>query len=207
MQSTASALAERVRDDILEGVFEAGKPLPQEEIAARYGVSRSPLREALRQLESEGWIVYRPNRGAFVATIGAADVREIYQVRKLLEAGAVRLAVPNVDAACLDTLRAIAGAENKAKDTREALTLHMRFHQTLYFLAGNPRLNDAILRHYVRVQRLPNVARRVAAVMRVSRADHQAIIEACERGDVRAAERATLAHLDHLEAIMLEGLE
>jgi DNA-binding GntR family transcriptional regulator len=206
LQSTASALADRIRDEIFDGRLSAGDPLPQEEIAARYGVSRSPLREALRQLEAEGWIDYHPNRGAFVATVSAQDVRDLYMVRRILEAGAIRLAVPKLDKELLEKVRAIDLAMRKAADHRTAVELHRDFHESIYAAAGNQRLIDAIAKHYVRVQRLPDVQSRIDAVRKCSRADHRTLLEAFERRDVRAAERATLEHLDHLEAIMLDGL-
>jgi DNA-binding GntR family transcriptional regulator len=207
VQSTSSALAERIRNDILEGVFGAGDPLPQEEISSRYGVSRSPLREALRQLEAEGWIVYRPNRGATVTTIGARDVRERFMIRRILEGGAIRLAVPKVDDVRLAKVRSIDAAMRKATDHREMTALHVTFHDTIYQAIGNPTLNAAITAHLVRVQRLPDPKRRLELVQKCSRADHRMLLDALERRDVRAAERATLEHLNHIEAITIEGLE
>lgn len=207
LQSTADALATRVREDILDGVFTAGDALPQEELAARYGVSRSPLREALRQLEAEGWIVYHPNRGAFVATLSARDVHELYQVRRILEVGALRLALPKLDDATLRRMREIDRAMRKATNYKDAIALHAEFHGALYGLIDNPRLSEAIRRHHVRVQRLPNPQESTSRVMRASRNDHRDLFEALEAGDVRVAERVTLAHLDHLEAIMLAALE
>ncbi|HEX8807108.1 MAG TPA: GntR family transcriptional regulator, partial [Candidatus Aquilonibacter sp.] len=203
LQSTADALATRIREDILDGIFAAGDALPQEEIAARYGVSRSPLREALRQLEAEGWIIYHPNRGAFVATLCAQDVRELYQVRRILEGGAVRLALPKLDDVTLQRLREIDRAMRKAPNYKEVVALHAEFHLSFYASIGNPRLVEAIRRHHVRVQRLPNPRESAARVVRVSRDDHRKFFEALERRDMSAVERTTLTHLDHLEAIML----
>jgi DNA-binding GntR family transcriptional regulator len=207
LQSTADALATRIREDILDGTFTAGDPLPQEEMAARYGVSRSPIREALRQLEAEGWIIYHPNRGAFVATLGAQDVRELYQVRRILEIGALRLAFPKLDEATVKRMREIDRSMRKAETPREAMQFHLDFHAALYGLIGNPRLLSAIRGHHVRVQRLPNPNESIMGVVRLSRDDHRALLEALEQRDLKSAERATLAHLDHLEANMLRVLE
>jgi DNA-binding GntR family transcriptional regulator len=207
LQSTADALATRIREEILDGTFAAGDPLPQEEIATRYGVSRSPLREALRQLEAEGWIVYHPNRGAFVATLSAQDVRELFEVRRILETGALRLAFPKIEDATLRRMRAIDRAMRKAVTPRESLAQHLDFHAALYGLVGNPRLASAIRAHHVRVQRLPHPDRSIARLVRLSREDHRALLGALDIRDLKAAERAVLAHLDHLEENMLEALE
>jgi DNA-binding GntR family transcriptional regulator len=207
LESTASALAQRVREDILQGTFGAGDPLPQEELAARYGVSRSPLREALRQLESEGWIDYQPNRGAVVATITAKDVRELYAVRHILEEGAIERAIPKLDEARLRDAKRIDRELRRTTDVAKAVVLHREFHETIYGALENPRLIEAIFRHYVRAQRLPDPQARIAAVAKVSRVDHRVLLEACERRDRRAAVRATREHLAHTEAILLKGLE
>ncbi len=207
LQSTADALATRIREEILDGTFAAGDPLPQEEMAVRYGVSRSPIREALRQLEAEGWIIYHPNRGAFVATVSAEDIRELFEVRRILEIGALRLAMPKLDDAALKRMREIDRSLRKAgRPTKEATQLHLDFHVALYGLVGNPRLLAAIRAHHVRVQRLPNPSQSVMGVVRVSRDDHRALLDALEQRDLKAAERATLAHLDHLEDTMLRAL-
>src|SRR6185312_11475159 len=105
VQSTAGVLADQLRQEIVSGTLVAGQALPQEELSARFGVSRSPMRDALHQLEAEGWVTYHPNRGAFVARVSAQDVREVYGVRRILEAGAIRLAVANMDAATLARAR------------------------------------------------------------------------------------------------------
>ncbi|HVR45201.1 MAG TPA: GntR family transcriptional regulator [Candidatus Binatia bacterium] len=207
LESTASALAERVREDILQGTFAAGDPLPQEEIAARYGVSRSPLREALRQLESEGWIDYQPNRGAVVATITAKDVRELYAVRHILEEGAIERAIPQLDDARLREAKRIDSELRHTTDPAKAVVLHREFHETIYGALENPRLIEAIFRHHVRAQRLPDPQARIAAVAKASRVDHRVLLEACERRDRRAAVHATREHLNHTEAILLKGLE
>jgi DNA-binding GntR family transcriptional regulator len=206
LESTASALAQRLREDILQGTFSAGDPLPQEELAARYGVSRSPLREALRQLESEGWIDYQPNRGAVVATITAKDVRELYMVRHILEEGAIERAIPKLDEKRLHDAERIDSDLRRATDVTKVVVLHREFHETIYGALENPRLIEAIFRHYVRAQRLPDPRARIVAVAKVSRVDHPVLLDACKRRDRRAAVRATCEHLDHLEAILLKGL-
>lgn len=206
IESTAGVLAAQLRTEIIEGSLAAGTALRQEEISARYGVSRSPLREALRQLEAEGWIEYRPNRGAVVASVSAQDVRELYEVRRILEAGAIRLAIPKIDETLLRHARAVDAKLRRASLTSEIVATHYEFHTTIYGACGNARLIDAISRHYVRVQRLSNADARAKEVRRCSLTDHRELVEACAAKDVRRAERVTLAHLNHLEAVLVEGL-
>ena len=207
VRGTPTVLAEHLRNDIVRGHFRPGQALVQEDLAARYGVSRSPVREALRQLEAEGLVRYHLNRGAFVAALSAQDIREFYGVRRILERGAIRLAVPKLTDAGLKAARALEAAFRSEKDARSVAGRHNAFHEAIYAASGNAKLLEAISRHYVRLARVPDMERRVAEVLRCSRRDHRALLDACCARSVAAAEAATLAHLDHLEAIMLEGLE
>ena len=206
LQSTAGALADRLRADILARRFSPGEPLRQEEIAARYGVSRSPFREALRRLEAEGWIDYFPNRGAFVALVGARDVRDLYQIRRIVEPAAGRLSVNLLDDEGMARLRHAHLDLRRSTDLTEFVRLHVDFHQALYAAVGNRRLQEAISRNYVRVQRLPEAERRIRAVRKQTRSHHTALLTACEVRDARAAERAIIAELKQVERIMLDGL-
>src|SRR5215470_13449402 len=93
-QTVADHVAKILREAIAEGSLAAGTPLRQDELAARFGVSRMPVRDALRLLEAEGIVSIHPTRGAFVARLDASEIGEIYAVRELLEVEALRLAIP-----------------------------------------------------------------------------------------------------------------
>src|ERR1700734_13653 len=94
-QSSPEVIAESLRQAIIDGQLGPGESLRQENLAKHYAVSRIPVREALRQLGSEGWIVLEPNRGARVSPLSAQEVREIYEIRASLEVTALRLAGPH----------------------------------------------------------------------------------------------------------------
>jgi len=206
-QSTAGALADRLRQEIADGVPAAGQALPQEELSARFGVSRSPLREALHQLQAEGWVTYHPNRGAFVTRLSAQDVRELYGVRRILEGGAARLAAASTDPGVIARARNVERTMYKELDAAAFIALHQQFHRTVYESTGNPKLVEAIAKHYVQVQRVAGWQTRLDAIRRCSRSDHRELLAACERHDADAAEAAAIAHVDHLEAIVLRALD
>ena len=86
----------RIREDLSSGHLRSGQKILQEQLAARYGVSRIPLREALNELQAEGLVVHEPNRGYFVAELRAADMREVYRLRELLEAEAIKATMENL---------------------------------------------------------------------------------------------------------------
>jgi DNA-binding GntR family transcriptional regulator len=207
VRSTVEALAQRLRDEIAEGKLLPGQAIPQEEISARFGVSRSPLREALRQLEAEGAIEYRANRGAVVASIDAESLRQVYAIRRMLEAGAIELALPRIDAKAVAKLRKLDSALRGEKDPRAFVKLHHEFHCRTYDLAGNPLLSKAIHEHSIKVARIPHLQDAVKAIAACSKADHTRLLDALDSGDLRAALKATREHLDHVEAVMLAALK
>ncbi len=132
-----------LRADIMTGVLRPGDQIVQESLAERYGVSRVPLREALKTLESEGQVAYYPHRGYFVAELSVADLLEVYRLRALLEAEAIRHAVPTLSdddvAALAELLEAIDDAA--ARDDVIAMTAaNRRFHFAIFDASGMPRL-------------------------------------------------------------------
>jgi DNA-binding GntR family transcriptional regulator len=133
---------------IAVGELVPGQPLRQEDLAERLGVSRVPVREALNTLESEGHVVHEPHRGYRVTELSLADLLEVYRLRQLLEAEAVRATIALGNDRVLDDLRT-AGAEveraNAAGDLLLMNDANRRFHFVLVTSAGLPRL-ERILR-------------------------------------------------------------
>ena len=102
---TASApVTARIREDLSSGHLRSGQKILQEQLAARYGVSRIPLREALNELQAEGLVVHEPNRGYFVAQLRAQDMQEVYRLRELLEAEAIEAACRNLSDVAIDRI-------------------------------------------------------------------------------------------------------
>lgn len=156
-------LAARIRAMIMSGEIAIGAPLRQAELAAQFGISRTPVREALRQLQTGGLIEVVPNRGAIVRVPAPWEVREAYEVRAELEALAARLAVDRLDDAALAELRSVNDAMYQRSVSTAAGHIDIRtspdapndqFHTLIYRHAGNARLarmlgelNDAFPRN------------------------------------------------------------
>lgn len=142
----AESVSDRLREVILAGHFAPGERLREEALAQSLGVSRGPVREALRLLEREGLVVIRPNRGAFVARLAPEDLDEIYTLRLAIERLAVQLAVVRASEGQLDamqqTVAEMARLTIHGITEREAAELDMQFHDLLYEAAGHRRLND-----------------------------------------------------------------
>lgn len=133
-----------LRADILTGVLGPGDQIVQETLAERYGVSRVPLREALKTLESEGQVVYHPHRGYFVTELSVADLLEVYRLRAILEAEAIRVAVPTLSDDDVDALAELAEEIDLAADDGDIIAMtaaNRRFHFALFDAAGLPRLS------------------------------------------------------------------
>lgn len=132
-----------LRTDILTGDLGPGDQILQEALAERYGVSRVPLREALKMLESEGQVIYHPHRGYFVAELSVADLLEVYRLRTLLEEEAIRGAVPTLtdaDVATLGDLMTEIASAGAAGDVLAMTAANRRFHFAIFDAAGLPRL-------------------------------------------------------------------
>ena len=205
-RSTASLLADRMREEIADGTLRPGQQLLQEELSARYGVSRSPLREALRQLEAEGIVEYHANRGAVVTSLDAADLREIFELRRILEVAAIRFAVSGMDDRTIEEAKSILARLTRSSDFNQWKKLHWEFHECLYRRARRPRLLALILDHRVKIDRFRHADKQVRRLVKDSAHDHRALLDACAARDVRAAVRLTLEHLDHVEARFLAAL-
>ena len=115
-KATHEVVAAVLREAITTGQLKANQPLPQAEIAANLQVSHIPVREALRQLESEGLVTYQANRGAMVSALTTAEIREIYEIRAMLESGAIRKAVPSLTAENLTRAAAILDLAEQSDD-------------------------------------------------------------------------------------------
>lgn len=142
-QSRVDAVYRDLREAIIEGAYPPGSHLRLQELAATYGVSLIPVREAIRKLETERLVETFPNRGAKVAEISTADIADSYRARVLLETGTLRLAYPNIDAAVVAEARGIMASMVEAFEQDEwqrGLDLHRDLHFFIYERSESPWL-------------------------------------------------------------------
>src|SRR6201999_1561757 len=135
----------RVRDlleeAILEGELKPGERLRAEALAQRFGTSRTPIREALLQLEAQGLVEVEPNRGAVVKAFDAADLRDLYEVRALLEPAAAARAATRISGAQIAELERLCDDDAPVE---EQIASNEAFHRTITAAAGSPRLSTAM---------------------------------------------------------------
>lgn len=144
VQMAQDAVLASLREDISTGRLRPGDKIPQEALAERYGTSRVPLREALKTLEAEGMVDYHANRGYFVAELSVADLLEVYRMRELLEAEAIRLAIPQLADADVDAIAELLRQTDDAAaagDLRAMTDANRRFHFAIFDAANMPRLS------------------------------------------------------------------
>lgn len=203
--STVEAIADRLRDAISTGVFNAGQRLVEAEITREFGVSRGPLREAFRRLAAEGLVDLQHHRGARVRKLSRAEVMALYEVREVLEGLAARLAARRVRDGGSDPrpLSRLVEDMDEALD-RGALgryvQLNKDFHDQLVALADNPTLAGLVRQLQIPLFRLQFRNLVDTASLRLGQSDHHAIAAAVARGDEEAADWAMRNHIGRSRA-------
>jgi DNA-binding GntR family transcriptional regulator len=194
-QTVADQIAAVLREAIAGGTLAPGTALRQDELAARFGFSRMPIRDALRHLEAEGLVAIHPTRGAFVARMDAVEIGEIYAIRELLEGEALRLALPHLTAASLDEAATVLDQIDAEPDVGRWGLLNRAFHLALYRPCGNGRLialidaQHNVADRYVRLL-LSNFDYRAR-----SQAEHRKLLAACRKRETDQASKWLARHL------------
>lgn len=188
----------KLRENILNGVYDEGEELKEIAIGKELGVSRTPVREAFRQLELEGLIQIVPNKGAYVTGITPKDVHDIYMIRSSLEGMAAKLAVKNITKEQLEEMEenVYLASFHASKGHMEQMTeLDSRFHHILYEACGSKMLENLLQdfhQYVIRIRKktLSTKERGVA-----SNEEHKAIMEAIKSKDEKKAEKLANTHI------------
>ena len=200
--STVEQVVAFVREGIIGGDFRPGAKLLPKQIAESCGTSFIPVREALRVLESEGFVNFMHNRGAWVTPLSKADLQDIYMIRIELECEAVRQATPftKVEIAHLDDLLARSRDRHEDRDNAALVVLNREFHFSIYEKASSPRrlrLIDQLWLHSARYQRLSLDYRHDGADT-----EHRRMLTKLRRGDHEGAATALQSHLETTVRLM-----
>ena len=187
-------IVETLRAEIIGGRLQPDEPLRQEALAARFGVSRMPVREALRDLENQGFVIFPKNKSARVAPLLRDDLVEIFDMRALAECLALEKAIPHLSNADLDQAEGLA-AELEAAPIADFARLNTAFHMALYRPCGRLRL----LAHIEALARAADRYLRAAAAgldyRGPSDAEHRAILAACRARDRERASALLRRHI------------
>lgn len=185
----------KIREDILAGNYRENEELKENTLAQELGVSRTPVREALRQLELEGLVNIIPNKGAYVTGITSKDIHDIYMIRSYLEGLCARWACENITEAqilALEEILYLSEFHARRSHFDQLVELDNKFHELIYVASGSKILDHVLsdFHHYVeRVRKITlNNPRRASK----SSQEHAALLDAIKRRDGDSAE--TLAH-------------
>src|SRR6478672_9727416 len=198
IQSVVDHVYTALRERILSGDLPRASKLRQVSLAEEMGVSRTPLREALRRLAAEGLVDFSPNRGATVSELDFGDMRHAWAARVALEPGAARLAAERRDPDGIASMREAIAAQRRADGDRgESFAANRTFHLALAAASGNPHLTRFAEMLWVPRIGVP-IYQAQAAEPRGAAGwadEHEGIVEAIASGDADAAERLTREHV------------
>jgi len=201
--SLAHAVQQEVERAILSGEMPPGTQLIEADVADRLGVSRGPVREALRRLEQSGLVRQHKNRGTFVHSLPLDEVAELFDVRAVVEEEVGRRLATTISAAQLKSLRAVvADMERAAKDNDSARyhALNVEFHAGLVEINGNRRLVQIHKQISTELSLFRRFSLSDAARLPASLFEHRDIIKAIATGDPRVAGQALRAHVEASKA-------
>jgi DNA-binding GntR family transcriptional regulator len=200
-------ISQYLREQIIKGQLEEGKRLSEANLQKMFRTSRTPIREAFRRLEAEGFVEFLPRKGAFVRSISLEDLRETYEVRASIEGLAIRLAMRNVTPERLDVLAQFLDDMDgafKRRNAEQYTTLHYRFHKYIVEMSRN----QILLRFYVSITE-PFVTSRLtykyfSELPHYKEVSHHKIYELLASGKVskasRMIEKHIMALLDSMQA-------
>ncbi|RGU94975.1 GntR family transcriptional regulator [Clostridium sp. AF15-17LB] len=200
-RSLRGRVFQKLREDILSGVYKEHDELREITIGETLGVSRTPVREALRQLELEGLVMIVPNRGAYVTGITQKDVHDIYKIRSMLEGLCAHWATEHITEKQIEELEEIIllseyHLRKKGNEQAEQVSeLDGKFHKVLYE-ASDSRILEHVLsdfHKYVQMARTMSVGAKERAERSIE--EHRAILEAIKRKDAGRAERLANEHI------------
>lgn len=194
--SAPDLVRDALRQAILSGELAAGVQLRQDEVAQRFGTSRIPVREALRQLASEGLVTFNTFRGAMVSHLSLDDVLELLDIRIGLECRALQLAIANMAQADIDYAEEILRKYDDEPDAKRWGEMNWKFHSALYAPCNRAKLLALIDSNYGHVDRFTRLQVSLAAGKDRPQREHHAILKACAAKKVDDAVRLLEEHIE-----------
>jgi DNA-binding GntR family transcriptional regulator len=197
-QTVAGMTLEAIRARILRGVYPEGEPLRQDSLADALGVSRIPVREALRQLEAEGLVTFTPHRGAIVSTLSLGEIEEVFALRAAIESALLRAALPGLGPDMLAQAGEVLARYERALAVHDVAAygeLNWQFHATLYAPADRPVTMSIVQRLHQQSDRYLRMQLALTHGEHRANEEHRAILDAAARRDGRRAAAALRAHI------------
>ncbi|MDP5225602.1 MULTISPECIES: GntR family transcriptional regulator [Arthrobacter] len=202
-RSLADQAYEQIKDRLVMLDIRPGEPLNDGQLAAELGMGRTPVREALKRLETDHLLVSYPRRGTFATSVDITELAAIWDIRLVLEPVAARRAAENATATLrlgmMEMIEQLRSLGDSGDGQRDLMRLDMEVHRMIYRAAGNPHLEDVLIRYdnlstriwCLVIERLPGFSSHVS--------EHAELLEAIVRGDGDRAAELALAHVTDFE--------
>ncbi|WP_251424903.1 GntR family transcriptional regulator [Veillonella agrestimuris] len=203
-------VVETLRQAIQNGTLQPGERLMEIPLAEELGVSRTPIREAIRKLELEGFVIMVPRRGAYVANITLKDITQVFELRSALEELAAGLAAERITEEEIETLERMLveiGEHMENKDIDRVVAADVAFHEVLYKASRNDRLVEIV--HNLREQtyRFRSFSMNQPGRLRKTWEEHRLLVEAIASHNESQARKLARMHMEHSEQTLLKGME
>ncbi|MFQ5465159.1 MAG: GntR family transcriptional regulator [Thermodesulfobacteriota bacterium] len=202
-------IVEFTKDAIISGRLKPGERVPEQEIAESFGISRTPIREAFRQLESEGFITVTPRKGAVVSPITDKDVKEFYSIKSLLEGYAARTACTKFsprEIKRLEGMNAQMAKYAERGDVKNFFRLDNQFHDTFLVACGNEKLCVLVHQLVQQFERFRITSMSLPGRMKESVGQHEEIIRAFRDGDEERVETLVRANAEKGGSTLVEEI-
>lgn len=206
-QNWPEFIAEELRETILNGYMSPGDRLKQKELAEQFEASLIPVREALRTLEMEGLVTIIPNKGAVVTELSASDVKNIFETRIILEAGALECSFQNLTEDILDKAEQMINRMDDIQDTKKLSSLNRTLHELIYSGTDNMYLLEMIESHYKKTERYMRLYLIAKKHNALSQDYHRRILQAIREKNVENAVILLKRHMTMAMNALVEELE
>jgi DNA-binding GntR family transcriptional regulator len=201
---------ETIRNAIISGNLKPGERVMEVQMAESLGVSRTPVREAIRKLELEGLVIMLPRKGAYVADLSVKDLTEVLEIRASLEGLAAGLASIRIDEAEIEELEVRALKFHKAienEDVDALILMDLEFHDAIFRASRNERLIQLNNNLREQVQRFREIYHKKVNKSKETSKEHYEMVEAISNRDVDKAEKLARVHIENAEKSILKTME
>ena len=208
-QPLRETVCEALRSAIRNGILEPGERLMEVQLAEELGISRTPVREAIRKLEQEGYVIMMPRRGTYVSSVSVNDIKEIFEIRSALESLSTGLAARRIEPDELEKLRALLTeieGHIERRDIDKIVETDIEFHGLLYQVSRNERLVTIISNLKEQLARFRTLSMSYPGRLQETLEEHRAMVEAIAAGDVEAARDAAERHMERAEETLLKAM-
>ena len=209
-QPLREVVCESLREAIRKGVLRPGERIMEIKLAEELGVSRTPVREAIRKLELEGYVIMMPRRGTYVASMSIRDINEIFEIRTALESLSNGLAAERITDEELESLQRLLvmiGGYVEEGNMDKIVEMDIEFHDLLYRAARNSRLVGIISNLREQLTRFRTLSMSYPGRLETTLEEHREIVEAIAEGDVKRAKKAAEHHMEMSEKTLLKAVD